>query len=153
MSPKLEQRLFDLKTMAGLLEHMATSERTSADCGLGRELGHIQTVLMQCHEDISTVWDSLGAAGEPAAEHAAEVAELKAELAACIASHGPPGSKADIKHAQTCWHLLISAARTVTEEARDAGLLPPIGAKMNPAAAKKKGGDGSRREGRIGKQH
>jgi hypothetical protein len=132
---KLEQRLFDLKTMAGLLEHMATSERTS-DCGLGRELGHIQTVLMSVHEDISSAWDSLGAAGEEAAEHEAEVAELKAELAACEASHGPPGSKKDIKHAQTCWELLISAARTVTEEARDAGLLPPIGAKMNPVARK-----------------
>jgi hypothetical protein len=136
---KLEQPLIDLRAMAGLLKHMATSDRTSDCDGLGQELGHLQSVLMECHEDISSVWDALGEAGEEAAAHEAEVAELRAELDACKASHVPPGSEADIKRAQSCWHLLISAARTVTEEARDAGLLPPVGAKMNPVAGKKGG--------------
>jgi hypothetical protein len=121
---KLEQPLIDLKTMAGLLEHMATSDRTS-DCGeFGQELGHIQLVLMECHEDISSVRDALVEAKEAAAAHASEVAELRAELAAVKASKAPPGSWDDVENAKAHWMLLLSAARTMLASCEEAGALP-----------------------------
>ena len=92
---KLEQPLIDLKTMAGLLDHMATADRPPT----GQELGHISDVLKECHEDISTVGDALNLDWPvipEATQHEAEIAGLKAEIQACKASHAPPGSEADL---------------------------------------------------------
>ena len=52
-----------------------------------------------------------------------EVATLKAELAACKASHAPPDCEADAKRARANWWLLVSAARTVISEAEEAGVM------------------------------
>jgi hypothetical protein len=120
---KLEQPLVDLKTMAGLLGHMSTSDRM-ADCAeVGEELAHIRTVLLECHEDIHTWWES-ACHEDNAKEHEAEVAALRAELAAVKSSHAPPGSLADVESAKTCWWLLTSAALTVISEAEAAGVKP-----------------------------
>jgi hypothetical protein len=118
---KLEQPLIDLKNMAGLLEHMATSDRAAT----GQELGHIVDILKECHEDISTVRDAIGLDWPTIPEAAdAEVAELNAQLAACEASHAPPGSKADVESAKAYWLLLLSAARTTLAACEEAGVLP-----------------------------
>jgi hypothetical protein len=116
----LEQPLIDLKIAAGLLDHLATSDRAAT----GQELGHMSDVLKECHEDISSMWESLGEGLKATREHEAEVAELRAQLAACEASHAPPGSEDDVEMARTQWWLLICAARTVIAEAEKAGTLP-----------------------------
>jgi hypothetical protein len=121
---KLEQPLVDLKTMAGLLGHMSTSERTADGCAeVGEELAHIRTVLLECHEDLHTWWES-AVHENKAEEHDEEVAELKAELAALKLSHAPPGSASDVEHARVGWWLLTSAALTVISEAEAAGVKP-----------------------------
>jgi hypothetical protein len=57
-------------------------------------------------------------------EHEEEVATLKAELAACEASHAPPGSEVDAKLARAAWWLLVNAARAVISTAEEAGVIP-----------------------------
>jgi hypothetical protein len=113
----LEQPLVDLKNMASLLGHLSTSEREVN----GQELAHIQTVLLECHEDLHSWWDD---ACHNDGEEDEEVAALREELAACKASHAPPGSASDAERAKTCWWLIVSAARTVLDEAREAGMMP-----------------------------
>jgi hypothetical protein len=121
---KLEQPLVDLKTMAGLLGHMSTSDRIADCCAeVGEELAHIPTVLLECHEDIHTWWES-EVHKDNDDEHEAEVAALKAELAACHASQAAPGSEADVKQAKAAWWLLTSAALTVINQAEAAGVKP-----------------------------
>jgi hypothetical protein len=48
----MEQPLVDLKCAAGILAHMATSERDVT----GDELGHIRRVLDGCHETMHELW-------------------------------------------------------------------------------------------------
>jgi hypothetical protein len=117
---QLEKPLIDLKNMAGLLGHLSTSEREAT----GQELEHIRVVLLECHEDLESWWDDACHKDNGEEHEQEEVAALKAELAACKASYAPPGSEADAERSRTCWWLLISAARTVIEEAKEAGTLP-----------------------------
>jgi hypothetical protein len=115
---ELEQPLVDLKNMAGLLGHLSTSECEVA----GEELAHIQLVLLECHEDLHSWWDD-AIHKNNGEEHEEEVASLKAELAACKASHAPPGGEADAELARACWWLLVNAARTVISAAEEAGVM------------------------------
>jgi hypothetical protein len=78
---------------------------------------------MACHEDISSVWHARGEAKEEAAEHEAEVAELRAEFDAVRASKAPPGSRDDMENAKAHWLLLLSAAQTVLAACEKAGVL------------------------------
>jgi hypothetical protein len=112
---KLEQPLIDLKTMAGLLGHMSTSDRTADGCAeAGEELAHIRAVLLECHEDIHTWWES-AVHEDKAEEHDEEIAALKAELAALKASHAPPGSKGG---RGACEILLVASAQRRSDHTR-----------------------------------
>jgi hypothetical protein len=116
---KLEQPLIDLKNMAGLIGHLSVSEREVT----GQELSHIQTVLDECHEDLSTWWES-AILKDDDKEHKAEVNALMAELAALKLSRAAPGSASDVEDARVGWWLLTSAALTVISEAEAAGVKP-----------------------------
>jgi hypothetical protein len=114
----LEQSLVDLKSMAGLLGHLSVTEREID----GEELAHIRTVLMNCH-DVLRSWWITAIHQHDYNQHQAEVATLKAEIAALKLSHAPLGSVADGKQAEAAWGLLTSAAQVILNQAEEAGAL------------------------------
>ena len=102
----VESLLIDLQTEIGILGHIGNS----SDEIEGDQVILIKSGLLDLHASLREIWESAWN------RSCAESQEAREALEAAKAEQAAPGSRADLKHAESCWNLLHAAGTVVLDE-------------------------------------